>query len=155
LRNSKSIIEEEKGLVTQMILLYCRKKHGGISLCDECTVLKEYAHKRLDKCGYGENKPACSKCPTHCYAQPYRGQIRQVMRFSDPRILLHYPVQERRHMLRYLKGRRPKVIRYTDTLYRFRRNKEEKSCAGHTMQKRSYSWMEHITVIGHSFAKSV
>ncbi len=29
--------------------------------------LNAYADKRLDKCVFGENKPACKQCPVHCY----------------------------------------------------------------------------------------
>ena len=34
--------EREKRIVTQIIELYCRKKHGGRELCPKCRELAEY-----------------------------------------------------------------------------------------------------------------
>ena len=49
-------IEEEKKTVEQMIRLYCRLKEGNETLCEECSALLEYAHKRLDHCKFGDQK---------------------------------------------------------------------------------------------------
>ena len=58
-------IPTEKRTVELMINLYCRKKHRQSELCDECRLLKEYALKRLDKCPFGDEKPACKSCKVH------------------------------------------------------------------------------------------
>ena len=45
--------EREKRMVSEMIALYCRKKHhtkGG--LCPECADLEAYARMRSDKCPF-------------------------------------------------------------------------------------------------------
>lgn len=89
---SGSRIEFEKKTVARMIGFYCKKQHqkdGG--LCPECAPLLEYSHKRLDKCIYQNDKPTCSKCPIHCYKPDRRQQIRAVMRYSQPRMLLRRP----------------------------------------------------------------
>jgi hypothetical protein len=57
-----------------------------------------YALRRLDACRYGGAKPACSKCPTHCYAPARRQAIREVMAFAGPRMLRHHPVLALRHL---------------------------------------------------------
>ncbi|MDR0431269.1 MAG: nitrous oxide-stimulated promoter family protein [Tannerellaceae bacterium] len=90
-------IKQEKRIVKWMIVLYCRKKHKSATRCPDCQKLLEYAEKKLNTCRYGENKTACKKCPTHCYAPAYREKIRAVMRFSGPRMILYHPVA----MLRY------------------------------------------------------
>ena len=50
-------IGEEKAVVEQMIRLYCRKHEGHTELCPSCQELLDYAHSRLDRCRYGEEKP--------------------------------------------------------------------------------------------------
>ena len=80
--------EREKRMVSEMIALYCRKKHhtkGG--LCPECADLEAYARMRSDKCPFMETKTFCSNCKVHCYKPVMREKIREVMRFSGPRML--------------------------------------------------------------------
>ena len=43
-------------------------------------------------------KSFCSVCPVHCYSKDMRAQVREVMRYSGPRMLLHYPLTTLRHM---------------------------------------------------------
>lgn len=95
-----SRIEREKTTVKCMIALYCRKKERNATLCDDCRRLTEYALARLDACRCGENKPACKKCPHHCYSGHYRVKIREVMRFSGPRMMLYHPLAVLRHFLK-------------------------------------------------------
>ena len=44
----------EKDMVSLMISLYCRKKHGGKELCPDCAALRDYAWLRSDKCPFME-----------------------------------------------------------------------------------------------------
>jgi len=92
-------IEAEKRTVTYMIGLYCRKKHRSNTLCTECEQLKIYALVRLDKCPFGEEKTACKDCKVHCYKVDRREQIRQVMRFTGPRMLIYYPLDYLKHLM--------------------------------------------------------
>ena len=39
-----------------------------------------------------ENKTFCSNCRVHCYKPEMREKIREVMRFSGPRMLLCHPI---------------------------------------------------------------
>ena len=52
-----------------------------------------------------ETKTFCSRCPTHCYAAKQREAIRNVMRYSGPRMLLHHPVLTIKHGLDTLRAR--------------------------------------------------
>lgn len=93
-------IAKEKEIVGKMIAIYCRgSKHGKGQLCPECTVLLEYAHKRLDLCRFGEEKPFCKLCTVHCYNKEMRAQIRTVMRYSGPRIMLYHPATAVEHLV--------------------------------------------------------
>ena len=92
--------EREKMIVSQMISLYCRKKHkvsGG--LCDECSRLLKYACERSDRCPFMETKTFCSNCRVHCYKPEMREKIKLVMRFSGPRMLFYHPVLAVSHLI--------------------------------------------------------
>lgn len=82
-----------------MIRLYCRKKEKNGILCSGCQELLQYAHARLDRCPFGEKKSSCKKCTVHCYKPAMREQMKQVMRFSGPRMLLYAPCEAIRHLL--------------------------------------------------------
>jgi len=92
-------IAREKRTVRLMVELYCRKVHRERELCEECRNLLQYAHLRLDGCRYGNRKPACGRCKTHCYRKCEQEQIRQVMRFSGPRMLFFHPVAALEHLI--------------------------------------------------------
>lgn len=90
----------EKETLRAMIDLYCRDLHGTAgTLCQECSVLNNYAMARLDCCTFGEDKPKCSDCPIHCYKPAMREAIRSVMRHSGPRMIVRHPVMAVGHML--------------------------------------------------------
>ena len=91
--------EREKETVSLMIAVYCRKKHGCRQLCPECTALDAYARQRSDKCPFMETKTFCSNCKVHCYKPDMRQKIREVMRFSGPRMLTVHPVMAIRHVI--------------------------------------------------------
>ncbi|MCD8131203.1 MAG: nitrous oxide-stimulated promoter family protein [Lachnospiraceae bacterium] len=92
--------EREKQMVTQMIALYCKKNHHTKgALCPECEALTQYACQRSDKCPFMETKTFCSNCKVHCYKPEMREKIRQVMRFSGPRMIFHHPVVAVRHVV--------------------------------------------------------
>ena len=98
--------EREKETVSLMIRLYCRKKHGGIDLCPDCAALEAYARQRSDKCPFMETKTFCSNCKVHCYKKDMREKIREVMRFSGPRMIFYHPVMAIRHVIESKKEKR-------------------------------------------------
>lgn len=99
--------EKEKLIVSEMIKLYCKKQHGTKSgFCPECQALKEYAELRSDKCPFMETKTFCSNCKVHCYKPEMREKIRQVMRFSGPRMILYHPLMAINHLIQTKKEKR-------------------------------------------------
>ncbi|MHA1636883.1 MAG: nitrous oxide-stimulated promoter family protein [Candidatus Thorarchaeota archaeon] len=100
-KKSNGKIAKEKNVVKKMIVLYCNKKHGtrNDNLCEECQELLTYSFQRLDNCRYGEDKPTCRKCPTHCYSPSERKQIKAVMRFSGMRLVIQAPFDWIRHKI--------------------------------------------------------
>lgn len=86
-------IRRERATITAMIRIYCRKNHASAqNLCEDCQALLDYALCRLDRCVFGEEKPTCAHCPIHCYKPAMREQVRSVMRFSGPWMMLYHPI---------------------------------------------------------------
>ncbi|HPC32411.1 MAG TPA: nitrous oxide-stimulated promoter family protein [Syntrophales bacterium] len=82
-----------------MIDIFCRDHHRQVDLCSSCRGLLSYARKRTRACRFGKDKPVCSACPVHCYRTEMRDRIREVMRYSGPRMLSRHPVLAVRHLL--------------------------------------------------------
>jgi hypothetical protein len=84
-----------------MARIYCRDHHEwtGGGLCPECETFMQYAERRLEKCPYGAAKPACTKCPVHCYKPAQREIARVIMRYAGPRMTWRHPLRALRHLL--------------------------------------------------------
>ncbi len=96
----------ELKIIETMVGMYCRgHSHGnGEALCADCAALFEYATRRLQRCVFGDAKPTCANCLVHCYTAEMREQVRTVMRWSGPRMLVRHPILAILHMI---DGRRP------------------------------------------------
>ena len=103
-RLPKRLAREELTIV-EMIAMYCRDHHGeelaraAEGLCPGCAGLMAYARLRLELCRYGADKPTCAACPTHCYRPAMRDRVREVMRYSDPRMIKAHPVLAVAHLV--------------------------------------------------------
>ena len=84
-------IEREKRTIEFMIGFYCRHKLHSDKITADYAELLAYAQKRLDNCVFGNAKGTCKKCPIHCYKKEMRQRMREVMRWSGPRMLLYAP----------------------------------------------------------------
>ncbi len=87
--------------ISAMVDIYCKAHHKstGEGVCQDCQAFKEYAHTRLDRCPYGQDKPTCNKCPVHCYKPHMKQKAREIMIFAGPRMLLPHPIMAIRHLL--------------------------------------------------------
>lgn len=94
----------EKELIHKMILLYCNAKHPGKGLCRECGKLEAYAMTKIERCPLGDAKTSCSKCRIHCYKEPEQSRIREVMKYSGPKIAFRAPVLMFKYL--YVKNRK-------------------------------------------------
>ena len=94
-------------VLARFIDVYCRHRHRAeekaptrlrnidveaiygrsLRLCSECRKLLAHAFIKRLRCPLNP-KPACKKCPTHCYAPAYRARIREVMKYSGRRLVL-------------------------------------------------------------------
>jgi hypothetical protein len=92
-------LDRERRTIDAMVRIYCRYHHGTRGeLCRECADLHEYALLRLDRCRYQDGKPTCANCPVHCYRPDMRERVREVMRYSGPRMLLRHPYLALAHL---------------------------------------------------------
>jgi hypothetical protein len=89
--------EREGQTARVMIDMFCRHFHRQTP-CPDCEALLAYVERRIGKCPYAADKPACSQCPTHCYKPEMRRRIQEVMRFSGPRMIYRHPLAALRHL---------------------------------------------------------
>ncbi len=111
--------EREVKTIQAMVEIYCRAHHGRDrdQLCEACQTLFEYAQARLGKCPFGPEKPVCANCPIHCYRPEMRDQIREVMRYSGPRMALRHPGLALSHLIQKNKPvpERPRAAKRNET----------------------------------------
>ena len=73
-------IAREKMTIQRMISLYESQCPQASDEPGHYDALFTYAQKRLDKCVFGEEKPACKQCPVHCYQPAKREEMKQIIR---------------------------------------------------------------------------
>ena len=92
-------LRNERTVVSTMVRVYCRGQGHNHPMCAECAELLAYAEERIAACPFAADKPFCSRCRVHCYEPVMRDKIRQVMRYSGPRMLIYHPVAALRHFM--------------------------------------------------------
>lgn len=86
-------IKREIKTFQKMVEIYCKSQHKSKSeICDECNSLEKYAIKKLNKCCFKEDKPACKNCPVHCFKPEYKAKTKEIMRFSGPKMVFKHPI---------------------------------------------------------------
>jgi hypothetical protein len=104
-RLAASRLARELKTIRAMLRIACRDRHDTAEgLCAECEALADYAAKRLALCPYGPDKPTCVNCRIHCYGPRQREQVREMMRYAGPRMMLRHPYLALMHVV---DGRRP------------------------------------------------
>ncbi|NLB71128.1 MAG: nitrous oxide-stimulated promoter family protein [Chloroflexi bacterium] len=123
-----ALIQQELKTLSRMIGLYCQAKHGSPkALCPDCQALYEYASERIQHCTFLPDKPVCAQCPVHCYQAQWRERIREVMRYSGPRLIFKDPLAIIRHA-------RLAIRRDSDKVKRVRGRKTQKR-TNHNLEK--------------------
>ncbi len=104
-KKHKKLIKDVNTLF-QFINIYCEHNHtdrakypiklspklqeyiddSSLPFCDECKELAYYSIGKRIACKY-DPKPACKKCPAHCYKEPHKANIREVMKFSGKHLI--------------------------------------------------------------------
>lgn len=89
---------EEKRVLREMFLIFCEGRHGSKGeLCEDCEEIYRYACERVDRCPNMESKTFCSACKRSCYKKSMRERVREVMKFSGPRMIFKRPGMALKH----------------------------------------------------------
>lgn len=91
-------IKRERNTIKVMVEIYCKNKHKS-NICTDCQSLLDYANLKLSKCPYKKDKPTCKNCITHCYSEPEKSSIRNIMKYSGPRIIFYHPILAIQHLI--------------------------------------------------------
>lgn len=111
-------INKELRTLARFIQIYCSDLHSDrprqtasmrthdvatiagrpVDLCADCTKLLMHAFTKRQNCPM-DPKPMCKNCPNHCYAPAYRQQIREVMKHSGRKMILHGRLDYLLHLL--------------------------------------------------------
>lgn len=84
--------QKELDIVSKMIEIYCKLNHQTDGkLCEECQEILDYSKQRIERCPFTGTKTFCASCKVHCYKPDMKDKIKEVMRFSGPRLILYYP----------------------------------------------------------------
>lgn len=99
----------EKTTISHMVALFCDGHHKnalrversycGKLVCSKCLSLDTYAVEKTEQCRNMGKKTSCEACENHCYQPAKREQIRTIMRYSGPRMIIKHPLAALRHLL--------------------------------------------------------
>ncbi|MGI6787136.1 MAG: nitrous oxide-stimulated promoter family protein [Acholeplasmataceae bacterium] len=103
----KKVIKEKKTF-DKMLKIYCKKKHSSTKLCTECVEIQQYAHLKIEKCPFISDKPFCAFCKVQCYQKDMKEKIREIMKFSGPKMIFRAPIQSFKHIMQMIKHRKKK-----------------------------------------------
>jgi len=93
-------IKREKKTIDHMVRLFCRNLHKPEKdICPDCREILDYSMKRLHRCKFQERKTTCANCKVHCYKPSMREKIKEVMRYSGPRMTFCHPVLALMHFV--------------------------------------------------------
>lgn len=91
--DSNNRLEREFLTITRMLEIYCQNHHSlQDGLCGSCSALRQYSRKRLEHCPFRDSKPTCTNCTIHCYKKEMQDAVKDVMRYSGPRMIYRHPI---------------------------------------------------------------
>ena len=109
-RLQSGVLKREATMLKSMVKDYCKRHHGGDTLCEDCREFLVYALTRLACCPFGEQKPTCLKCKIHCSRAEDKEQAHQIMRADGPSMPLKHTLLTIVHLLKNTKCEPDKPI---------------------------------------------
>ncbi|MCX5774676.1 MAG: nitrous oxide-stimulated promoter family protein [Fusobacteria bacterium] len=83
-----------------MVEMYCKKVHNDVKpFCEKCQESLDYVISRVENCPKKSYRGICKGCKIHCYKDVYREEIKKIMRFSGPRLIMKHPILALLHIL--------------------------------------------------------
>lgn len=100
MKKYQAFMDEEHRTIIAMLTIYCKAHHDyNGKLCLKCQELSHYSYARLQICPFQDHKPTCGKCTVHCYKNNMRTEIKKIMRYSGPRMLMRHPIIAIKHLI--------------------------------------------------------
>lgn len=100
MKHNQLFLEEEHRTIIAMLTIFCKAHHNFDGhLCINCEELSQYSYARLQNCPFKDHKPTCGNCSVHCYKNTMRSEIKNVMRYSGPRMLMRHPIMAIKHLI--------------------------------------------------------
>jgi hypothetical protein len=91
-------LQRERDTIQAMVEIFCVGHHHSLDtshslgLCAECSTTLSYALQRIELCPHKSEKPSCANCRVHCYRGEWAQKIKQLMRYSGPKMIFKHPV---------------------------------------------------------------
>lgn len=93
-------LEKEKEVFKLMVEIYCKGHKHENSICLDCQLIVDYGIRRIDNCPFGEEKTFCSQCKIHCFQDEKRKKVKEIMRYSGPRMIFYHPIMALKHIFK-------------------------------------------------------
>ncbi len=89
--------------------IYCRGNHdsairGADGMCPECRNAIEATLERAAACPYG-HESNCEDCRTHCQRGEAQQEIKRIMRYAAPRMVVRHPLMTATYLKRKLRSK--------------------------------------------------
>lgn len=88
-------VDKDRKTLEAIGFIYCRAHHDGTKdaagLCPSCRETVDATLARTEVCPFG-HESNCQDCTIHCQRGEARSRIREMMRYSAPRMALHHPL---------------------------------------------------------------
>ncbi len=97
-------IDQEKDTLQKMVTLYCRHRLKVKYIPESYEQLIAYAFRQLERCRWGAKKPNCHQCKVHCYAPDKRRQVREIMKWAGPRMIIYAPMKAMRYLINSMRS---------------------------------------------------
>lgn len=92
--------EKKKKTLNFMFDIY-KKSHPQRK--EDLDELKSYAFTRIDKCPNVEEGIYCNTCKIHCFKEDEKEEMRKIMKFSGPRMMIYHPILAMDHLISTIK----------------------------------------------------
>ena len=104
----KNRVEKDRKTLEAIGRIYCNAHHDGdkdaAGLCATCRETVDATLARTEACPFGHTGN-CQDCKVHCQRGETQARIREMMRYSAPRMALRHPLMTAEYLRKKLSTR--------------------------------------------------
>ncbi len=109
----KSSLEKDRRTLEAIGFIYCKAHHAdavkdAAGLCPSCREAINHTLDRTVVCPY-DHEGNCQDCDVHCQRGEAQQRIKEIMRYSAPRMAYHHPLMTAEYLRKKMKGKRKGV----------------------------------------------